>query len=123
MVILLSDKSKFSRFVKEAKLLSIVERPQDTIAKSVRFGHSLPSNMILLALSGTEIYSFYICYEISELISNVGVTVADVIYKNVSDTKLLRFISDYFSSIYIYNSFVINTKSIILNPIRGNKDY
>ena len=30
---------------------------------------------------------------------------ADVIYKNVNDTKLLRFISDYFSSIYIYNSF------------------
>lgn len=57
------------------------------------------------------------------MISNVGVIDADVIYKNVSDTKLLRFISDYFSSIYIYNSFVINTRSIILNPIRGNKDY
>lgn len=100
-MILLSDKSRFYKFVNDAKLLSIVDKPHETTAKSVTFDQSCPYKIIFDAFSGTEIYNFVMCYETSGFISITGVTCVDVNYKNINETKLFKFISDYFSSIYI----------------------
>lgn len=65
----------------------------------VTFDQSCPYKMIFDAFNGTEIYNFVMCCETSGFMSITGVTVADVSYKNINDTKLFKFISDCFSSI------------------------
>lgn len=99
LVILLSDKSKNYKLFNEEKLLSIVVRPQETTAKVFILDQSWSYNIIFVAFNGTEIYKLVMCYDTSFLISIVGVTVVDVIYKNTNDTKLFKLISDYLSSI------------------------
>ena len=60
-MILLSERSKNYKFLRFAKLLSIVDRPHDATTSFVMLDQSWPYKIIFVAFKGIEICNSVIC--------------------------------------------------------------